>query len=234
MDFLYLNIVGYVALVSSMCLILFNTEVRQQFFDMHGYFPLLTKIDLVYSAHGLLLTSVSISQLFLSCWGFKKRTTSSKRITRIIITFVLSTIAILYSIVGTTKITSLHDSNTDQKSLQAFTLLDLAVMLSYIKIFLSLIKYIPQLLHNHRRKSVLGFSMFTIFLDCTGGILSVSQLFLDAYIATGHLSMDILISNGGKLWLSFVTLFFDGCFVYQWLRFEKFAAMETKQCDLVV
>jgi cystinosin len=206
-----------------MSLMLFSTEVRQRYTQIHGYSPLLTNIDLVYSVHGLVLTTVAISQLF--CWGFKKRTTSLRKMTKLIILCVLSAIAVLYSVVGTNKLHALKD----QASNEVFSLLDLAIVLSYIKIFMSLIKYIPQLLHNHKRRSVLGFSMFTIFLDCSGGILSVAQLFLDAYITTGHLNMEILISNGGKLWLSFVTLFFDCCFIYQWLNFEKLASKEKTQ-----
>ncbi|CEP24774.1 unnamed protein product [Cyberlindnera jadinii] len=214
---------GYICLVSSMCLMLFNSEVRTLYYEQHGYEPLLTKIDLVYSVHGILLTSVSISQLF--CWGFKSRPIVLKRMTKVIITVVILSIFAMYSSIGTSRIHSLKDSTSEEK----FTLLSLALSLSYMKIIMSLIKYFPQLLHNHKRKSVLGFSMLTIFLDCTGGTLSIAQLFLDGYIATGRLSWDMMISNGGKLWLSFVTLFFDGCFIYQWLKFEKWAYKEHEK-----
>lgn len=220
-DFMFLNIIGYIALLTSMCLMLFNTNVREQYLGIHGYFPLLTIIDLVYSVHGLVLTLVMISQLF--CWGFRTRNTTLRRITKLIIFVVLSAILVLYSMVGSTKIHSLADAG----SVKIFTLLDLAIVLSYVKVFMSIIKYIPQLLHNHKRKSVVGFSIFTIFLDCTGGFLSISQLFLDAYIATGRLNTEILVSNGGKLSLSFVTLFFDGCFIYQWLKFDRWAEKFT-------
>lgn len=198
-----------------MSLLLYNENVRQAYFDHHGYFPLLTNIDLIYSLHGLILNIVTISQLYF--WGFKKRSTIIKKTTKLIIATVIITTLLLYSCVGTNK---LHQLNEKTKN-QSFTLLDLAIILSYVKIFMSIIKYFPQLSHNHKRKSVVGFSIVTIFLDSTGGILSILQLLIDAYIMTGSLNIDKLINNGGKLGLSFVTLFFDSCFIYQWLIYEK-------------
>lgn len=210
-DFLYLNNIGYIALVTSMSLLLYNEQVRQLYFRYHNYYPLLTNIDLIYSSHGLLMNIVTISQLYF--WGFAKRSTHIRKTTKLIITGVMKTMIILsYLCVGT---------GVDKPYIIPFTLLDLAIILSYVKIFMSIIKYIPQLSHNYKRKSVVGFSILTIFLDLTGGILSILQLFIDSYIMTGSLKFDILINNSGKLGLSFVTLFFDGCFIYQWLIYEK-------------
>lgn len=214
-DFLYLNNIGYIALVASMSLLLYNEQVRQLYFEHHNYYPLLTNIDLIYSSHGLLMNFVTITQLYF--WGFKKRSTHIKRTTKLIIAGVSSTIILLYFCVGTNALHQIHEGYKDY----SFTILDLAIFLSYVKIFMSIIKYIPQLSHNYKRKSVVGFSILTIFLDLTGGILSILQLFIDAYIMTGSLSFDILLNNSGKLGLSFVTLFFDACFIYQWVIYEK-------------
>lgn len=224
LDFIALNVVGYIALLTSMLLLLYNPSVRQLYHENHGYYPLLTNMDLIYSAHGLILTFVTVSQLFF--WGFKKRSMVLKRITKVIILSVLMVISSLYSIVGTN---TLHKYTDHEQTERVYTLLDLAILLSYVKILMSLIKYIPQLNHNNKRRSVVGFSIFTIFLDLSGGLLSISQLFIDAYRFTGSLNYDVLINNGGKLGLSFVTLFFDLCFVYQWLIFEVYG---TKHSEL--
>lgn len=199
-----------------MSLQLFNTKVRELYHESHGYYPLLTKIDLIYSAHGLLLNIVTISQLYF--WGFKKRNTMIRKTTKLIIFAVLIILLILYFCVDTNNLHQFHSQNFKD---QLFTLLDLAIILSYVKIFMSIIKYVPQLSHNYKRKSVMGFSIITIFMDLTGGILSILQLFIDAYLMTGSLSFSILFNNVGKLGLSFVTLFFDCCFIYQWLIYEK-------------
>lgn len=217
MDYLFLNIVGYIALVSSMSLMLFNADVRTRYYERHGYFPLLTTIDLIYSAHGFLLTLITTSQLYF--WGFKSRPGSPKRLTKLIILVVFVVLASAYYSVGT------------KNSTREFTLLDVAVLLSYIKIFMSLIKYIPQLNHNYKRKSVVGFSILTIVLDTTGGTLSIAQLFLDAYIMTGSLSWEVLRNNSGKLGLSAVTLFFDACFVYQWYIYKTLPSHDFEKIE---
>ena len=49
-----------------------------------------------------------------------------------------------------------------------------------IKLIISLIKYSPQVYLNYRRKSTEGFVIYSIMLDFTGGIMSLTQLILDA------------------------------------------------------
>jgi cystinosin len=61
----------------------------------------------------------------------------------------------------------------------AFNWLDYLYLLSYIKISISLIKYIPQVILNYKRKSTNGWSIWNIILDFTGGTLSDLQLVLD-------------------------------------------------------
>ena len=52
---------------------------------------------------------------------------------------------------------------------------------SYVKLAITLIKYIPQAYMNYRRKSTMGWSIGNILLDFTGGTLSIAQMFLISY-----------------------------------------------------
>jgi cystinosin len=52
-------------------------------------------------------------------------------------------------------------------------LLDFLYILSYIKLFLSFIKYLPQALLNFQRRSTQGWSVYNVLLDLTGGSLSL-------------------------------------------------------------
>jgi cystinosin len=52
---------------------------------------------------------------------------------------------------------------------------------SYIKLAITLIKYIPQAVLNYRRKSTVGWSIGNILLDFTGGMLSMLQMMLNSY-----------------------------------------------------
>lgn len=59
--------------------------------------------------------------------------------------------------------------------------LDFLYHCSYVKLSITLIKYVPQAFYNYRRKSTVGWSIGNIFLDFTGGILSMLQMILNAY-----------------------------------------------------
>jgi len=51
--------------------------------------------------------------------------------------------------------------------------LDLILWLSYVKLYISTTKMVPQAWINYRRKSTVGWSIENILLDFTGGVLSL-------------------------------------------------------------
>ena len=53
--------------------------------------------------------------------------------------------------------------------------------LGYGKAAISCIKYVPQAYMNWKRQSTVGWSIINIMLDFTGGSLSFTQQFIDAY-----------------------------------------------------
>ena len=59
--------------------------------------------------------------------------------------------------------------------------LDFLYYCSYVKLFITLVKYVPQAYLNYRRKSTHGWSIGNIILDFTGGILSIGQMFVLAF-----------------------------------------------------
>ena len=59
--------------------------------------------------------------------------------------------------------------------------LDFLYYCSYVKLGITLIKYIPQAYMNFRRKSTSGWSIGNVILDFTGGSLSILQMFLISY-----------------------------------------------------
>jgi cystinosin len=59
--------------------------------------------------------------------------------------------------------------------------LDFLNTCSYIKLAITLIKYVPQAVMNYRRKSTVGWSIGNIILDFTGGMLSMLQMILNSY-----------------------------------------------------
>jgi len=74
----------------------------------------------------------------------------------------------------------------------------------------------PQLATNYNNQSTHGWSIHQILLDFTGGILSVSQLFVDSYLQGDWSGVT---GNPVKLALGNISVFFDIIFIVQhyWL-----------------
>jgi PQ loop repeat len=97
-------------------------------------------------------------------------------------------------------------------------------LLSYCKIGITTIKYMPQVALNIARQSTTGFSIWQILLDFTGGSLSNIQLFMDSYLqyhtsgsslSLFHVLWLILSTNLAKLCLGMISIFFDVIFMTQ-------------------
>merc|ERR1712020_338189 len=85
-------------------------------------------------------------------------------------------------------------------------------LLSYMKLFITLTKFVPQVLTNYRHQSTKGWSVGNILLDLSGGLASLLQMVLVA-----HNSQDWTSLTGDltKLGLSVVSLSFDLVFLLQ-------------------
>jgi cystinosin len=93
-----------------------------------------------------------------------------------------------------------------------FELLDILYFLSFVKIAVSLLKYIPQALLNYQRKSTVGWSIENILLDFSGGVLSLAQLLIDC---ARNNNWTIITGNPVKFGLGFTSLVFDVLFLAQ-------------------
>lgn len=91
-------------------------------------------------------------------------------------------------------------------------LLDLGYYLSYVKLLITAIKYIPQAYMNYERKATTGWSIHNILLDFSGGSLSIAQMFLLAYNYDDWAS---IFGNLSKFGLGMISMGFDLLFMVQ-------------------
>ena len=96
--------------------------------------------------------------------------------------------------------------------LYCLRLTDQIYTLSYVKLVITFVKYIPQAWVNYKRKSTVGWSIYQILLDLTGGILSLIQLVIDSSFKSDWSGVT---GNPVKFLLSNVTIFFDAIFIVQ-------------------
>ena len=96
--------------------------------------------------------------------------------------------------------------------------LTLLYFYSYVKLTITIIKYVPQAWMNYKRKSTEGWSIGNILLDFTGGVLSVLQMFL---LASNYDDWSSIFGSPTKFGLGFFSILFDILFILQHYVFYR-------------
>jgi|Transcript_104048 uncharacterized protein with PQ loop repeat len=105
---------------------------------------------------------------------------------------------------------------------KVISMVDLLYTCGYLKDVVSLVKYTPQLYLNWQRKSTLGFAMSMVFLDLTGGLLSIMQQLVDCQYDPTTSTMreewtwEPLTGNKPKFFLGLIAIVYDFMFMYQY------------------
>lgn len=140
-----------------------------------------------------------------SLWGLEKG--PGRRPSRTILgVFFGSLIAVIVIVF----VVSSVPPDADPKTSWAW--LDVVYTLSYVKLVVTIIKYVPQLLHNFRNKSTKGWAIGGMLLDFTGSILSIAQQAIDSYLQHDWSG---ITGNPVKFALGNVSILYDLFFVTQ-------------------
>lgn len=174
-DFLALNVIGHTLYAIFNIGLYWIPEIQDEYFARHprGLNPVLLN-DVFFSIHASLITMVTIGQCFLYERGTQRVSWTASGIIGIFCVVII--------VVGGLSIGA------------KVAWLDFLYTLSYIKLSITLMKYIPQAVLNYRRKSTSGWSIGNILLDFTGGMLSMLQMILNAYNYGKHF-FEIFIMN---------------------------------------
>ncbi|KRX06596.1 hypothetical protein PPERSA_13075 [Pseudocohnilembus persalinus] len=107
-------------------------------------------------------------------------------------------------------------------------------IMSYLKLIITLTKYMPQVYWNYVRKSTEGWSHIGVILDFTGGILSSFQILIDYMNGFDKIfGSDTSGLNIVKFGLSWISIFFDTIFLIQhYVLYNK--KQESEKENLVV
>jgi len=206
-DFPLLNIFGFSGYTLSTALLLFSPEIRAEYAARHPVSPEPTvRInDLTFGAIGLLMSVVCYSQFYPVLWGWEPKAAVRRHInttTRGLIWGSMIALAIITVVV----IAGGHDRDID------WSWLDVIYAMEYIKLLMTVFKYIPQVVSNFRRRSTVGWSIVQQLLDFTGGIGSLLQLIIDSSLQKDWSG---LFANPLKFGLANISLVFDFVFILQ-------------------
>ncbi|GAA5948263.1 hypothetical protein JCM3765_001342 [Sporobolomyces pararoseus] len=196
-DFVAINPTGHCSLLIVNLALYSSSAVRRQYQTRHeGHLPQVRLNDVYFSAHATLLATLTLLQSF-----YYKRDPSQRISTfnRFFLSFVLVSTLLLFFIASSS-------------TFARFEYLDVITYLSYVKLYISFAKYVPQVKLNQARKSTVGWSIENILLDLTGGTLSLAQLVLDSWSSHDWRG---ITGNPAKLGLSVLTLGFDFIFIVQ-------------------
>jgi cystinosin len=177
--------------------------------------------DIVFACHAWVLTIVTIAQVVY----YYDKDDPSQKVSPTCITIVITLVWGVLQIIFIERVLELYDPHQKDK-----TVFNSVIYLGWCKVFISLIKYIPQVISNYKRKSTEGWNIHNIILDFTGGTFSFGQNVVDTYRHKYTLTPDGQSPslNIAKFALSFVSIFFDTIFAIQHFILYRKSTEETK------
>ncbi|OCF36711.1 cystinosin [Kwoniella heveanensis CBS 569] len=251
-DFIYLNPLGFLALTIWSWGAYFSPVARRQYQDRHeGHLPQISKSDLAFSLHALLISLITLIQVW---WYARRLTVSHSGAAGESDPLIASATGAGAGVSGDEEGSKVNDllaplAPTTPSIPCQFALaglffaasisailvwsgktqfLDWLYLVSSIKLFISAVKYIPQVVLNYRLRSVDGFAIGQIVCDLIGSVLSFAQLVISSTFIDHHPSG--IIANPAKLGLSFLSLTFDLIFIAQ--KYWFFARNKTDEDEV--
>ncbi|XP_060528001.1 cystinosin homolog isoform X2 [Cylas formicarius] len=198
-DFLVLNIVGFTLYSIFNLGLYYIPEIKEEYSNRYprGLNPVQVN-DIFFAVHATAASLITIFQCFIYEREGQRVSTTARAILGffglfILISIVLSATAVIHW-------------------------LDFLYYCSYVKLTITLIKYIPQAYMNYKRKSTVGWSIGNILLDFTGGILSMLQMILNSYNYDDWVS---IFGDPTKFGLGLFSVAFDIFFILQHYVFYR-------------
>lgn len=192
-DFLAFNLLGFTCYTIYNFTLKFSRDVQKDYYERYAYTRIPVEYnDLFFAVHAFVLTMITIIQCFIYERGQQT------------VSIPAGAFIALASMVGL-GLTVTHLFN-------GLCFLDVVLYLSYVKLVLTIIKYMPQAYMNYKRKATTGWSIHNILLDFTGGALSILQMFL---LACNYNDWVSIFGNFTKFGLGIVSVTFDILFVVQ-------------------
>lgn len=211
-DYLLFSLLGYICYGAYTGALYFSDDVRVSYATLHGgAMPDVSPADFAFAAHAIVATLIVSGQyLLMKQPGDKGLSPLAKGIGAVVVAACAGS--------------ALQISATCEAASCA-SWLPMLVLLGGIKVVMTLVKYTPQVLHNHRRRSTEGWNLTNVLLDLSGGMLSFSQVALDA--AARH-DLSVITGNPAKLWIAALSIGYDVIFVLQhYVLYKEQAGQEA-------
>ncbi|XP_054714296.1 cystinosin-like [Uloborus diversus] len=214
-DFLGLNLTGFIAYSVFNIGLKFVREVQLEYHSINptGVIPVEIN-DVVFAVHATFATAVCIGQCFIY-----------ERGDQLISKTTVAALALVWSTAAVFLLLTALDVN---KYTPWLTFL---YFFSYVKLGVTLTKYIPQAVFNYKRKSTAGWSIGTVLFDVVGGLFSIGQMFIIAYNFNDWYS---IVGNFTKFGLGLASITFDVIFMVQhFILYRKHPGTDSMENSLM-
>ncbi|XP_053285898.1 cystinosin isoform X3 [Pleuronectes platessa] len=192
-DFLALNLTGFIAYSVFNIGLFWVPYIKEEFLmrNLNGINPVNAN-DVFFSLHAVFLCLVYISQAAVYERGGQKVSWTALCLLLVAWTFALVSLFLAVA--------------------KQITWLDYLYYFSYIKLAVTLIKYMPQAYMNYSRQSTDGWSIGNVLLDFIGGNLSILQMILQSY---NNDEWRLIFGDPTKFGLGLFSVVFDILFMIQ-------------------
>ncbi|KAK5980301.1 Lysosomal Cystine Transporter [Trichostrongylus colubriformis] len=192
-DFVVYNVIGFAAYSVYNCFLYFDENTQRIYEEAHPHSPIPVLInDVFFGTQAFAVCTFTAYQVLIYERGDQRVSYITQFLTAIMLVgTVVAGVATWY---GT------------------LNMLQFITGLAYVKMAVTLFKYIPQALLNFRRKSTAGWSIALVLLDFNGGCLAISQMVLQCWNAD---EWSAFYGNPVKFGLGIISCAFDVLFMIQ-------------------
>jgi len=160
-DFVFLNIIGFACYSTYNLSLYYNSTIQEQYRKEYGKDSLVQPNDVFFAIHAMFATVITGIQIFV----FNRGNQTLSLVGKFMIPGYIIGIG-AYALVV---------------QLKPLEWLWFVVVIAYVKLSISFVKYCPQVYLNWKRKSTVGWTIWNVLLDFSGGLLSVLQLLFDSW-----------------------------------------------------
>jgi cystinosin len=197
-DFSVINVIGFACYTVYTCAFFYSKEIEREYEERFGNKNnSVQSNDVFFAVFALLMSSYQVWQI----WAYTPTLSWTNDLAKWMWAFIICFV-IVYSIFGTLIVLGMY----------GLQYIDLLYLMSSTKLFITFIKYIPQVVLNYERKNTMGWNIWNTLLDISGGILSLLQIIIDS-IAMGDFTA--ITGNFVKFGLGLVSIVFDAIFIVQ-------------------
>jgi cystinosin len=202
-DYVFMNVLGFFSYSIYTFSFYAVSEVQEQYKERYGNANNVELNDVVFAFYSFLCCTYNSYQIY----SYEKGSQQVNKATIVGIATAVFVMTLWAVIVACGVRTS-----------YVFNALDVLYGLSILKLGVSLIKYLPQIHLNYKRQCTVGWNIWNVLLDFTGGSLSVAQELIDC---ASRGDWNGIAGNPVKFCLGSLSMVYDVIFMLQhfvWYR----------------